>query len=78
MLRAALPALLLAAATATTNDGVSYEARIVLRDRVRDMHAHALQAYMDHGYPHDELLPLSCEGRRWDARNRRAILSPHT
>ena len=44
--------------------------RIVLRDRVRDMHAHALQAYMDHGYPHDELLPLSCEGRRWDARKR--------
>ena len=34
--------LLLASATATTNDGVSYEARIVLRDRVRDMHAHAL------------------------------------
>ena len=63
-------ALLLAACAATNNEGVSYEARIVLRDRVRDMHAHALQAYMDHGYPHDELLPLSCEGRRWDARKR--------
>ena len=63
-------ALLLAACAATNNEGVSYEARIVLRDRVRDMHAHALQSYMDHGYPHDELLPLSCEGRRWDARKR--------
>ena len=65
-------ALLLAAACAATNNDewVSYEARIILRDRVRDMHAHALQAYMDHGYPHDELLPLSCEGRRWDARKR--------
>ena len=47
--------VLLAAWAAADNEGVSYEARIVLRDRVRDMHAHALQAYMDHGYPHDEL-----------------------
>ena len=43
-------ALLLAACAAASNEGVSYEARIVLQDRVRDMHAHALQAYMDHGY----------------------------
>ena len=67
MLRA-LPWLLLAGAI--NNDGVSYEARIVLRDRVQEMHGHALQAYMDHGYPHDEVMPLSCEGRRWDARTR--------
>ena len=34
------------------------------------MFYHAYDAYMQHGYPWDELKPLSCEGRRWDRRDR--------
>ncbi|KAH8074472.1 mannosyl-oligosaccharide 1,2-alpha-mannosidase [Aureococcus anophagefferens] len=34
------------------------------------MHGHAHRAYMAHAFPHDELMPLSCQGRRWDKRRR--------
>uniref|UniRef100_A0A7S2DSX8 alpha-1,2-Mannosidase n=1 Tax=Octactis speculum TaxID=3111310 RepID=A0A7S2DSX8_9STRA len=31
---------------------------------------HGFESYMTHAYPWDELKPLSCEGRRWDRRER--------
>lgn len=34
------------------------------------MQRHAWEAYWTHGYPEDELMPLSCMGRRWDQRKR--------
>ncbi|TMW59473.1 hypothetical protein Poli38472_004542 [Pythium oligandrum] len=41
-----------------------------LRDKARDMFYHGYQSYMEHAFPWDELKPLSCEGRRWDRRER--------
>jgi hypothetical protein len=41
-----------------------------LRDRARAMFYHGYNSYMDHAFPWDELKPLSCEGRRWDQRER--------
>mmetsp|Transcript_7137 Transcript_7137/g.21023 ORF Transcript_7137/g.21023 Transcript_7137/m.21023 type:complete len:550 (-) Transcript_7137:23-1672(-) len=69
MLRAALAAAL-ALASACADGGFSYAEKIRLRDTVRDMHDHAVRSYMKHGYPHDEVMPLSCQGRRWDKRRR--------
>jgi hypothetical protein len=40
------------------------------RDEVKAMFYHSYNSYMDHAYPWDELKPLSCEGRRWDRRER--------
>ena len=37
---------------------------------VREMIYHAYHSYMTHAYPYDELKPLSCEGRRWDQKER--------
>ena len=40
------------------------------RENTRHMLQHAYGNYMRHAYPADELKPLSCEGRRWDKRER--------
>ncbi|VDP09848.1 unnamed protein product [Soboliphyme baturini] len=34
-----------------------------LREQVREMFHHAYSSYMNHAYPADELMPLSCKGR---------------
>ena len=49
---------------------MSYAQRLALRDAVVEMHDHAHTAYMEHAFPYDELMPLSCQGRRWDRRQR--------
>jgi|MDSY01.2.fsa_nt_gb hypothetical protein len=49
---------------------LSQRNRRIARDEVLDMLHHALDSYMKHAYPWDELKPLSCEGRRWDQRER--------
>ncbi|KAJ0409517.1 hypothetical protein ATCC90586_009057 [Pythium insidiosum] len=41
-----------------------------LREKARAMFYHGYRSYMDHAFPWDELKPLSCEGRRWDRRER--------
>ena len=40
------------------------------REAARDAVSHAFDSYMQHAYPADELRPLTCNGRRWDARER--------
>ncbi|KAJ8669869.1 hypothetical protein QAD02_001128 [Eretmocerus hayati] len=42
---------------------MSREERDTLKQESRDMFYHAYQAYMNHAYPADELMPLSCKGR---------------
>ncbi|XP_059922190.1 ER degradation-enhancing alpha-mannosidase-like protein 3 [Gadus macrocephalus] len=42
---------------------MSREERHKLRDQVVEMFDHAYQNYMDHAYPADELMPLTCRGR---------------
>ncbi|KAF7488552.1 ER degradation-enhancing alpha-mannosidase-like protein 3 [Sarcoptes scabiei] len=37
--------------------------RISLKNEAREMFIHAYDSYMRHGYPADELMPLSCKGR---------------
>ncbi|GLE06179.1 hypothetical protein PINS_up015390 [Pythium insidiosum] len=41
-----------------------------LREKARAMFYHGYNSYMEHAFPWDELKPLSCEGRRWDQRER--------
>uniref|UniRef100_A0A671KR07 alpha-1,2-Mannosidase n=1 Tax=Sinocyclocheilus anshuiensis TaxID=1608454 RepID=A0A671KR07_9TELE len=36
---------------------------LLLRNQVLEMFDHAYQKYMDHAYPADELMPLTCRGR---------------
>jgi len=43
------------------------------RAQVKGMFLHAFNSYMDNAWPWDELMPLSCTGRRWDQRNRGTI-----
>ncbi|XP_036376859.1 ER degradation-enhancing alpha-mannosidase-like protein 3 isoform X2 [Megalops cyprinoides] len=40
-----------------------HEERHRLRNQVVEMFDHAYQNYMDHAYPADELMPLTCRGR---------------
>jgi mannosidase alpha-like ER degradation enhancer 2 len=40
------------------------------RESSREAMQHAVGAYMRNGYPWDEVRPLTCTGRRWDARER--------
>jgi hypothetical protein len=41
-----------------------------LQDQAKEMFYHGYRNYMKHAFPWDELKPLSCEGRRWDQRER--------
>lgn len=49
---------------------VSHSQRELIRDEILEMHAHAYKSYMRHAYPYDELMPLTCQARRWDRRER--------
>eukprot|EP00397_Hematodinium_sp_SG-2012_P007770 GEMP01007820.1.p1 GENE.GEMP01007820.1~~GEMP01007820.1.p1 ORF type:complete len:758 (+),score=160.61 GEMP01007820.1:94-2367(+) len=40
----------------------------VLARQVENMHKHAFDSYMLYAFPYDELMPLSCEGRRFRMR----------
>uniref|UniRef100_G3PFL3 alpha-1,2-Mannosidase n=1 Tax=Gasterosteus aculeatus aculeatus TaxID=481459 RepID=G3PFL3_GASAC len=42
---------------------MSREEKSKLRNQVVEMFDHAYQNYMDHAYPADELMPLTCRGR---------------
>uniref|UniRef100_A0A674PK48 alpha-1,2-Mannosidase n=1 Tax=Takifugu rubripes TaxID=31033 RepID=A0A674PK48_TAKRU len=43
--------------------GMSREEKRKFRNQVVEMFDHAYQNYMDHAYPADELMPLTCRGR---------------
>lgn len=47
-----------------------------LREDAREAFYHGFDAYMAHGYPWDEVKPLSCLGRRWDKRERGTLDDP--
>lgn len=43
---------------------------LLYRSEARDVFLHAFDSYMKFGYPHDEVMPISCEARRYDHRTR--------
>ncbi|KAI5610446.1 ER degradation-enhancing alpha-mannosidase-like protein 3 isoform X1 [Silurus asotus] len=45
------------------SQSMSREEKLKLRNQVLEMFDHAYQNYMDHAYPADELMPLTCRGR---------------
>ena len=49
---------------------LSIEERKRLRDEAREMFYYSFNNYMQHAYPADELMPLSCQGRKWETRDR--------
>ncbi|KAJ8418998.1 hypothetical protein AAFF_G00004970 [Aldrovandia affinis] len=60
---ASLLPLLLLSAGCGVGRAMPREERHRLRDQVVEMFDHAYQNYMDHAYPADELMPLTCRGR---------------
>lgn len=42
---------------------MSREEKLTLKEQSLEMFHHAFKHYMDHAYPADELMPLSCKGR---------------
>ena len=56
--------------------GLSHGERVTLRDEARAMFDHAYGSYMEHAYPLDELMPLSCKGRDWRHRDRGTLDDP--
>uniref|UniRef100_UPI0037E86922 ER degradation-enhancing alpha-mannosidase-like protein 3 isoform X2 n=1 Tax=Semicossyphus pulcher TaxID=241346 RepID=UPI0037E86922 len=62
-----MPALLfvlvLLGALCSPGQAMSTEEKSRLRNQVVEMFDHAYQNYMDHAYPADELMPLTCRGR---------------
>jgi hypothetical protein len=59
-----------AAAGGAPRAAMSHGQRAELRERTREFFHHGFSAYKEHAYPWDELRPLSCDGRRWDRRER--------
>ncbi|XP_051929675.1 ER degradation-enhancing alpha-mannosidase-like protein 3 isoform X2 [Hippocampus zosterae] len=55
--------LLLLAASCSLGRAMSRDEKLKLRNQVVEMFDHAYQNYMDHAYPADELMPLTCRGR---------------
>ncbi|KAI1882865.1 hypothetical protein AGOR_G00239310 [Albula goreensis] len=55
--------LLLLGSACQLGTAMPSEERHRLRDQVVEMFDHAYQNYMDHAYPADELMPLTCRGR---------------
>ncbi|XP_041862190.1 ER degradation-enhancing alpha-mannosidase-like protein 3 isoform X1 [Melanotaenia boesemani] len=55
--------LLLFGALCSLGQAMSREEKNRLRNQVVEMFDHAYQNYMDHAYPADELMPLTCRGR---------------
>ncbi|DAZ96596.1 TPA: hypothetical protein N0F65_000162 [Lagenidium giganteum] len=63
--------LLLIAAPWTLVDARMHASEMkFLQQQAREMFYHGYRNYMEHAFPWDELKPLSCEGRRWDRRER--------
>ncbi|XP_048064799.1 ER degradation-enhancing alpha-mannosidase-like protein 3 isoform X4 [Megalobrama amblycephala] len=61
-----LPAFLLLFFMGTSirlSETMSRDEKSKLRNQVLEMFDHAYQNYMDHAYPADELMPLTCRGR---------------
>uniref|UniRef100_A0A8C2GC88 alpha-1,2-Mannosidase n=1 Tax=Cyprinus carpio TaxID=7962 RepID=A0A8C2GC88_CYPCA len=61
-----LPAFLLLFLMRTSislSETMSRDEKSKLRNQVLEMFDHAYQNYMDHAYPADELMPLTCRGR---------------
>jgi mannosidase alpha-like ER degradation enhancer 3 len=50
---------------------MSKEERQGLMEKAKEMFYHAYNNYMDHAYPADELMPLSCKGRWRTKENNR-------
>ncbi|XP_077573010.1 ER degradation-enhancing alpha-mannosidase-like protein 3 [Stigmatopora nigra] len=59
----ALFLLMLPAALCSMGYAMSRDEKQKLRTQVVEMFDHAYQNYMDHAYPADELMPLTCRGR---------------
>uniref|UniRef100_A0A4W6FTC9 alpha-1,2-Mannosidase n=1 Tax=Lates calcarifer TaxID=8187 RepID=A0A4W6FTC9_LATCA len=55
--------LMLSGALCSLGQAMSREEKQRLRNQVIEMFDHAYQNYMDHAYPADELMPLTCRGR---------------
>ncbi|MEQ2306025.1 ER degradation-enhancing alpha-mannosidase-like protein 3 [Ameca splendens] len=55
--------LMLLGALCRFGEAMSREEKQKLRNQVVEMFDHAYQNYMDHAYPADELMPLTCRGR---------------
>ncbi|XP_060933681.1 ER degradation-enhancing alpha-mannosidase-like protein 3 isoform X1 [Limanda limanda] len=55
--------LMLSGAMCSLGQAMSREEKLRLRNQVVEMFDHAYQNYMDHAYPADELMPLTCRGR---------------
>ncbi|CAN9500522.1 unnamed protein product [Ophioblennius macclurei] len=55
--------LMLLGALCGLGQAMSREEKHKLRNQVVEMFDHAYQNYMDHAYPADELMPLTCRGR---------------
>ncbi|XP_062854894.1 ER degradation-enhancing alpha-mannosidase-like protein 3 isoform X2 [Trichomycterus rosablanca] len=55
--------LLLLGCSVRPSQSMSKEEKLRLRNQVVEMFDHAYQNYMDHAYPADELMPLTCRGR---------------
>ncbi|KAL3047657.1 hypothetical protein OYC64_021777 [Pagothenia borchgrevinki] len=60
---AVLFSLMLLGALCSLGESMSREEKSRLRNQVVEMFDHAYQNYMDHAYPADELMPLTCRGR---------------
>ncbi|XP_067086502.1 ER degradation-enhancing alpha-mannosidase-like protein 3 isoform X3 [Osmerus mordax] len=58
-----MPTMLLLGTLCSLGDCMTRGERHRLRDQVVEMFDHAYQNYMDHAYPADELMPLTCRGR---------------
>uniref|UniRef100_A0A8C7X4S5 alpha-1,2-Mannosidase n=1 Tax=Oryzias sinensis TaxID=183150 RepID=A0A8C7X4S5_9TELE len=50
-------------ASCSLGQAMTPEEKQRLRNQVVEMFDHAYQNYMDHAYPADELMPLTCRGR---------------
>jgi hypothetical protein len=50
-----------------------YPGAAKLAEQTRGMFLHAYRGYLAHGFPWDELRPVSCQPRRWDRRERGTI-----
>lgn len=54
-----------------SGSSMSKEEKQGLMEKAKEMFYHAYNNYMDHAYPADELMPLSCKGRWRTKENNR-------
>ncbi|RHY31368.1 hypothetical protein DYB32_003569 [Aphanomyces invadans] len=65
-----LGAVVIAAAVGVLAHALHWTEKHHLQEKAKEMFFHGYNSYMTHAYPWDELKPLSCEGRRWDRKER--------